>query len=320
MLTLRPSSATCRLVIFLLLGSTQISLLLVIMNQSNCTCSCGLSLEQNPHQDPSSSFVSMEQQKQGPTALANYSTNISKAELYADIDPKGIKCGCFKCFLPSKSDPSAGWVLTENQKRRTGGGEGDRFAFDIAMHSWDSTQALVQKYQFRHFSLGSPALLSEDDEAPTLKELSKHMYSHRRWPNNHCLNALNRGKYPLVAQKVQRAPVDAESIHCLPLEEDEKVYTQNLLQMMDKVANKTLFAQQFKSELKYMQETVFKDYPRLYLDLQILVDSQGLIYHFDLDRAIQNRKKTKEATEKEMRTCQNRTNVWLSIADNASQQ
>jgi len=229
------------------------------------------------------------------------STNISLNRIFNwdDLDlsqTKKAMCGQQKCFFLDKLDPNIGYLI-KTESNTTVSLTQEHEAFDQA-------QRLKVEYNIRHFLDGPPFI----DKVPTSK-IGDRMNSMIVYVYDFEAKARNQPRYfentNVIVQRNRMGPIPHALIGC----QNEK--KQHSIQSIEKLINNSIkpsdrmrFYEHFHDELNSTAKLLQKE-PLLVNDFQVMIDTNGRVYHLDFERMISFKKIGKNITLDECLNCLN---------------
>eukprot|EP00547_Thalassionema_nitzschioides_P008880 CAMPEP_0194222956 /NCGR_PEP_ID=MMETSP0156-20130528/34056_1 /TAXON_ID=33649 /ORGANISM="Thalassionema nitzschioides, Strain L26-B" /LENGTH=180 /DNA_ID=CAMNT_0038953929 /DNA_START=309 /DNA_END=851 /DNA_ORIENTATION=- len=147
------------------------------------------------------------------------------------------------------------------------------------MAAWNLSQRLERDYHIRHFYRGPPETIRADDEIRTHLNAQVTQPIFETENRDVAFFGNNASAGLLIVQKVQVAPSPVILVGCVQRE----LTRRQLPNFTSAVYDKDEFAQQFDKELKNLSSLLEKE-PKILFDFQVMINSKGNIYHFDLDR------------------------------------
>ena len=192
--------------------------------------------------------------------------NVTGQEMLSHIDySKPGKCGHYKCFFRSREDPHIGYLVTET----------DIGSFNkIHLHVWEIAKDIETRYNARHFYMQRPIIIKANRSvANKLGAFLKFHPGIKRKDN--FFQGLVYAVYT-----VQIAPPRAAVIGCT--KRKIRPDLTDVLRVLDKTKLETA-TKTFEKEINNLIRTISSE-SYLVFDFQVFVDSQGKVYHFDLDR------------------------------------
>lgn len=211
-------------------------------------------------------------------------------EILADFDVM-TGCGYFKCFFPSRSDDTVGWLVTRAQRYYPSQGKA-RHVYNFAVQAYDFALARQDSHGLRHYYLQPPFLtgrLSENNIKLLATKFDTSVCNPRRHP---CRLQPQGASNGFVVQKLRRA--SRQSIVAkLWVNSSTTTTTRttttltlhpSLLNVWPTLVDPAQFAHNLQADLNTTRQ-LLHDYPALQVDFQFMIDgATGCIYHFDLDR------------------------------------
>jgi len=186
-----------------------------------------------------------------------------------DVNAPQIPCGRFKCFFPSKSDSTVGFLVIPIV---------EVFPYNAdnyyMVKEWEIDEQKAGR-EFRHFyDPDAPPIVFDLTEKQEDKKL---IFSRMDEMNNHWkpgVEPLNQGQNEIMVIKVHKAPTPHIIVKC------SNILGSNI---HDKHHKLNTFKQTFQKELRTVVKLISKT-PCLINDFQLLVNGKGEIHHIDLDR------------------------------------
>jgi hypothetical protein len=227
----------------------------------------------NDDSSSSTGFHALLQQDLSSQPWADFDWSISQAT-----------CGCNKCFYPSRSNQSEGYLIAANIVK----------VYDNMQRSMEVEERLRHSMPARVMSLSPPelipmpsppmmCLLADRTYQPSrLPDLQEHIFFPPNLTMPYSLGEpAQRGQ--LVIQKVLRVP---EPYFLLGWSENKILHVQQHLPhfIQQHAPNQTAFVEQLTVELVHNIPKAFDVVPDLVMDMQGLVDVHGNFYHIDVDR------------------------------------
>jgi len=184
---------------------------------------------------------------------------------------RSIPCGANKCFFRIKGAPRVGYLATLKRF----GSERDWFhemesSYHLAMH-------LEEKYSIQHLLLDHPTRVI------VTKALATRMNANLWRESDGSPPHYTEGATAIL-QKSRAATEPNLLIGNSP--DKMKMLERHLGAFVASIQDKELFARQFAENMNVTRNIV-KEQPCLLRDFQALVDTEGQLYHFDLDRCFE---------------------------------
>lgn len=198
-----------------------------------------------------------------------------EAEKYSwweDIDyGVPMSCGWCKCFFTSAGDPERGYVIEPEHFR-----DGTPGKFRTAKAAYLYEKMLESTHGIRSTSVSPPIL------AETPEYFRERVYEVRKEVNSKVVQMSKVGH--VIVQPAHKAPEGSVVWKC-----------SDVSPWIEGGRAGTLLG-----ELEALIPLV-ESHVELVWDFQVLIDPEGRVYHFDLDRAMQNLGSTQKL--RELRTC-----------------
>jgi len=232
------------------------------------------------------------------------STNISLNRTFNwdDLDlnqTKKAMCGFHKCLFIDKLDPNIGYLIETKKTNRNA-----TRSLIKKQKAFDQAQRLKVEYKIRHFLDGPPFI----DKVPTSK-IGDRMNSMIVYVYDFEAKARNQPRYfentNVIVQRNRMGPIPHALIGC----QNEK--KQHSIQSIEKLINNSIkpsdrmrFYEHFHDELNSTAKLLQKE-PLLVNDFQVMIDTNGRVYHLDFERMISFKKIGKNITLDECLNCLN---------------
>lgn len=222
-----------------------------------------------------------------------------------------ISCGVFKCFFPSKSDVSMGWLVmparryyrstrtpvsTHAMAHRAWG-----FATTTTYHHRSAAAAASSpppptdgggRGRFRHYyPPASPPFTTGRLSSDVSTNVWKPKFDRTLCPLSDCRLTV-KSKEGFTVQHLQRAPASAILVKLHVDDDDPSGYTWRTTpsweDFWEKVhtrseSNHTDFVQHFVDDLDVALQLI-QEIPTFKVDFQCIITTDGYVYHLDLDR------------------------------------
>ena len=182
-----------------------------------------------------------------------------------NLTSKG-QCGWHKCFFPSTSNTSVGYLIAEEKQHRQ------------ILDSIQIALDLERQFGSKHFHLDLSV------EKSVTEDLRRTLNALVEQPGRAV-----RGKPPLpiyksttslTIEKVLVAP--RKALFLANAKANLQLTVDQLADFRQQISDPTAFAKQLHQEYRRL-ENVFQFKPELSLDFQALVDTTGNLFHIDLD-------------------------------------
>ena len=181
------------------------------------------------------------------------------SSLWGSLEFGSIPCGEYKCLFRSQSSEGEAYLVGNNYL-------GYQYELETQM-AWKLAQYLERTYHINHLYLDSPGKVMITQSA--LDQFQSQVDRDRKRP------IYKAGQYATV-QKVHLAPEPMVTVFAREWTKFKWLYR-------NKVTNRTAFREAIGQNVKPSMNAL-KAIPQLAIDYQIMVDAQGNIYQFDLDR------------------------------------
>jgi len=230
------------------------------------------------------------------------STNISLNRTFNwdDLDlnqTKKAMCGKQKCFFLDKLDPNIGYLIKTGEKIRNITG-----SLIVQNKAFDQAQRLKVEYKIIHF-LDGPSFI---DKVPTSR-IGDRM--------NSMINIVGVGKTRnepryfkntnVLVQRNRVGPIPHALIGCNKKKKQHSIRNINkLINNSIKPSDRMRFYEHFHDELNSTAKLLQKE-PLLVNDFQVMIDTNGRVYHLDFERMISFKKIGKNITLDECLNCLN---------------
>ena len=228
------------------------------------------------------------------------STNISLNRTFNwdDLDlnqTKKAMCGQNKCLFIDKLDPNISYLI------KTGNKNFNTTASLILQNiAFDQAQRLKVECKIRHF-LDGPLFI---DKVPTSK-IGDRM--------NSMINivvvakARNKPRYfentNVIVQRNRMGPIPHALIGCHKKKKQHSIQSiENLINNSIKPSDRMRFYEHFHDELSSTTKILQKE-PLLVYDFQVMIDTNGRVYHLDFERMLENHEKSKKTKSKRLDEC-----------------
>lgn len=185
-------------------------------------------------------------------------------------------CGKEKCFFRVQSNESVGYLVARSEDK-----ENRRFKFDTLHAGWQLAEELRKDYNTQHFLLAPPANITITPDLAS--HLSQNLFSEKRqklFKDQKAMSLYPEGSLAYI-QKVKVAPEPNLLLGCA--ESKMNILDQLLDAFLPSVEDNESFGRQFSESFAQVR-TLLEIVPCLVKDFQILVDTEGRIYHLDFDR------------------------------------
>lgn len=193
--------------------------------------------------------------------------------LLDDLDTsQRVPCGTYKCFFRSKSNATVGYLVSRSAAHFV------RERLIMLESGYDLAKSLKRRYDINNFLLEPPI-----DVTVSTKEVAERM-NQNLWSELKD-EYLNQTFFPekkqVFVQKCKVAPEPNLLIGC----DDYKStnYVNYLEEFMLQVSDKASFVDTLKENLSKTRD-LLQEESCLFYDFQVLMDTQGKVYHFDFDR------------------------------------
>jgi len=221
-------------------------------------------------------------------------------------------CGHNKCFFTSNDNPTEGYIIAYTTKANLTLG-------------WERARMLEEKYGTRHFYAEAPEIVPVEKDLWefAIENGKKAERKGRFYPQldpmeflnrtgsdvdvgvgvvvgnaegggvggSSSINALDNGKddqspsYIFKIQKVRKAP--DPFLEWGDRENRKQRCREQLALFHSSIPNTRKFSEQLHKEILDLNETLWREY-WLIADFQVIIDQQGLLYHYDLDRNLKS--------------------------------
>jgi hypothetical protein len=184
---------------------------------------------------------------------------------WGDIDysSKG-NCGHYKCFFRCSTDPQTGYLVTRTNND----------SFKAQLRGWEVAKDIETKYNARHFYLTRPIIVKANSTITTRLNANLKLPPDVKRKQNFF------GGLALAVHKVRIAPSDTVLVGC-----NRRKVRPTLMAISKKLdkTNLAMVTDTFEKEITDLTHLLQAE-SFLVWDFQVWVDSQGKLYHFDLDR------------------------------------
>ena len=211
-----------------------------------------------------------------------------------DLTQRG-SCGMTKCFFASARGGGGGkegYLIQHSKRNQTK-------TYEKWQRIWERAEELTSSHNgTRHFLLGPP-LMPVDPPLEVLKKLNAIVFGPGR-TNNHYFGKTKRysakSNVGFIVQRVKMAPTPSLISRCYFFGgkkkkegEEGRFKFDDLSASTEKfrlaVSDENAFMSTFETELRQTIKLLAdKRYSGLWKDFQFLLDTQGRIFHIDLDR------------------------------------
>jgi hypothetical protein len=220
-----------------------------------------------------------------PECLSSNWTKEVDLPHWADLDfTKYSICGKQKCFFQSRSDPDIGYLVSDEDKWsnmvRAAALE------DQMSQKYGVWVAKLPHHEPQRYTVSQDMwclllfLVRPDDLRPDNPAKSKFRYR-------------DSVVKPVIVQRVRKAP---EPYVVLGSWSRRYEFT-DFLHTVVPPANLEEFIVNMEADVNVMRK-MLEEYPELYQDVQVMVDTRGRFFHFDTDRAFQEGHRISRGEEK----------------------
>jgi hypothetical protein len=207
-------------------------------------------------------------------------TRVTPFDVHA-FEPENIQrtdkvpCGANKCFFPLKSDPTIGYLVASSERNSKEQSEEDWFKTLEA--SWELAKQLEREYDIQQFLLEAPKNITISHNLAA--RLNQNLWRESR------AKFETKERFPeqsiAFIQKVATAPTPNLLFGCA--HSKVKQFQREVDEFVPLIRRKKHFARHFR---KYMDQAraIMRKERCLIKDFQVLVDTNGRLYHLDFDR------------------------------------
>jgi len=214
-----------------------------------------------------------------------------------DLEPMR-SCGVFKCFFPSKSDMSMGWLVMP-ARRYFRSVQRSASTYPLAQRAWEFAMTRQASFsssthggRFRHFyHASSPPFVTGRLSAHTTANLWKPKFNKTLCPPSDCRLTV-KSPTGFTVQRLHRAPASALLVKLHVAEDERSRYTWHMTPSWEDFweeahrrtnLNHAAFVQNFLADLEVTLQLI-QEVPAFKVDFQCIITAEGFIYHLDLDR------------------------------------
>ena len=197
-----------------------------------------------------------------------------------------IKCGGNKCLFELRLNDDIGYLATPSV-RPYHPSQTEESWFDVLQASWDLEIQLKKEYPIMNFALEAPrkVLIPKQiaDMNTKLWRDDKQAYVHElefSATKETTPVQFTSGSTAYI-QKVKKAPISSLFIGCSTSK--SRQLREEIHRFANLIGDKSRFLRAFKINLEKAREVVRKE-TCLIRDFQVIVDTDGRIYHFDFHR------------------------------------
>jgi hypothetical protein len=186
-----------------------------------------------------------------------------------------VFCGANKCFFPLKSDPKIGYLVAPSKRQSKEQSETDWFRTLEA--SWELAEQVEREYDIQQFLLEAPINITISHDLAA--HLNRNLWRESR------AKFERKERFPeqstAFIQKVKTAPTPNLLFGCAHSKVQQ--FQREVDEFIPLIRRKKRFARHFR---KYMDQArvMMQKEPCLIKDFQVLVDTNGRLYHLDFDR------------------------------------
>ena len=233
-------------------------------------------------------------------------------EIIADFDVM-TGCGYFKCFFPSRTKDTVGWLVTRARRYYQSQHQALN-VYNFAVQAYDFALAREASHGMRHYYLQPPFLTGRLSAANTNLLVTKFNTTLCNNPRTQtkCRLVPRGASHGFVVQKLRRASVHAILAKLWVNDDNNNNYQEDtnnnnhntstttttttttttptltlqppLHEIWSTLVDRTTFVHNLQADLQQTRHLVH-DYPALQVDFQFMIDpTTGYIYHLDLDR------------------------------------
>jgi len=204
-----------------------------------------------------------------------------------------VPCGANKCFFRLNTDPTIGYLVQPDVFRYDKQTSPDQL-FRTLEVSWELAEQLRTKHDIKHFLLEPPNKVKINKKLA--KQLNANIWSEARGVQ------YDEPRFPkgstAFIQKVRLAPEPNLIIGCTSSKRAQ--FQRSVDVFLAQVIDKKAFARQFAGDMR-LTRMLLKEEPCLFKDMQVLVDTEGRLFHLDFDRCFSSRDTHQKRTEKKSR-------------------
>lgn len=215
-----------------------------------------------------------------------------------NIEPSlKVPCGSLKCFYQLKSNPQAGYLVSPDAKRKR---------IKALQAGWVVANELKINYNISHFLLEPPISMNVSEALAkrlnrnlyieSIRKLKKHGQKANRFPTGSTISI----------QKVEVAPKKHLLIGCVPRK--MRALRKDLPKFVSYVNDTKAFASSFTKGFDTALQ-ILEDHPCLTKDFQVMVDTNGTVYHLDFDRCFKSSTQKFQLTKSETKSCSSRLDI-----------
>ena len=201
---------------------------------------------------------------------------------------KRVPCGANKCFFRLNTDPNVGY-LVQPEVFRYDKGKTPSQLFQTLEVSWEFAEQLRRDYNVTHFLLEPPS------KVRTSKRLASTLNSNI-WSEAHGTK-FDTDRFPkgsnVFVQKVRLAPEPNLIVGCTATKRAQ--FQRNVDEFLNQVKDKDSFSRRFSNNLS-LTRMLLKKEVCLFKDFQVMLDTEGHLYHLDFDRCFASREPEEKIT------------------------
>lgn len=206
---------------------------------------------------------------------------------------KRVPCGANKCFFQLKTDVTVGYLVQPDVFRYDTNTSPDEL-FKTLEVSWEFAEQLRRNHGIKHFLLEAPTKIQIDKGLA--KQLNSNIWSEARGVQ-YDTDRFREGSTAFI-QKVRLAPKPNLIIGCTASKREQ--FKRNAGAFLAQVNDKKGFARHFAENMKSAR-SILDSEPCLFKDFQLLLHTDGELFHLDFDRCFSSRGAEKKRTERKSR-------------------
>lgn len=232
------------------------------------------------------------------------STNFSLNRTFNwdDLDlnqTKKAMCGFHKCFFLDKLDPNIGYLFDTEKKDRNATGN-----LILQNKAFDQAQRLKVEYKIRHF-LDGPSFI---DKVPTSRMGDRMNSMINIVGVGKTLKKNRRPRYfentNVIVQRNRVGPIPHALIGCQKRRKEHSIQNiEKLINNSIKPSDRMRFYEHFHDELNSTAKLLQKE-PLLVNDFQVMIDTNGRVYHLDFERMLDH-EESEKSNSKRLDECLN---------------
>ena len=236
--------------------------------------------------------ISKRDQQNNETAAENTSVDDTFQLKNLDIS-KRVPCGANKCFFRLKTNVNVGYLVQPDVFRYDTHTSPDQL-FKTLEVSWEFAEQLRRKHGIKHFLLEAPTKINVNERLA--KQLNSNIWSEARGVQ-YDTDRFPEGSTAFI-QKVRLAPEPNLIIGCTASKRDQ--FKRNADTFLAEVSDKEAFARHFAENMK-LTRSLLDSEPCLFKDFQILLHTNGEVFHLDFDRCFSSRGAENKRIERKSR-------------------